>query len=64
MLPDFTCAKAIGNLWSTCLGVNILRCERSDTLAMRAKRATWAILSRRTVLSISANGINSFWKQL
>ena len=23
MLPAFTCAKAIGNLWSICLGVNI-----------------------------------------
>ena len=24
MLPAFTCARAIGNLWSTYLGVNIL----------------------------------------
>ena len=25
MLPVFTCASAIGNLWSICLGFNILR---------------------------------------
>ena len=24
LLPAFTCAKAIGNLWSICLEVNIL----------------------------------------
>ena len=24
LLPAFTCARAIGNLWSICLGVNIL----------------------------------------
>ena len=26
----FTCASAIGKLWRTCLGVNILRCIRSE----------------------------------
>ena len=31
VLPVFTCARAIGNFWSICLGVSILRCEpRSD----------------------------------
>ena len=25
VLPTFTCASAVGNLWSFCLGVNILR---------------------------------------
>ena len=25
VLPAFTCARAIGNLWTICLGVNILR---------------------------------------
>ena len=24
VLPAFTCARAIGNLWHTCLGVNIV----------------------------------------
>ena len=24
LLPDFTCASAVGNLWTICLGVNIL----------------------------------------
>ena len=24
LLPAFTCARAIGNYWSICLGVNIL----------------------------------------
>ena len=24
MLPDFTCARAIGNFWNICLGVRIL----------------------------------------
>ena len=24
LLPAFTCARAIGNLWSICLGVNSL----------------------------------------
>ena len=37
VLPALTCAKAIGNLWSTCLGVNILRLEWPETLAMWAK---------------------------
>ena len=42
VLPIFTCAKAIGNLWSICLGVNILCCVnsktlRSETLATPAK---------------------------
>ena len=26
MLPVFICARAIGNIWSICLGVNILSC--------------------------------------
>ena len=26
MLPDFTCARAIGNLWSICLGDNTFTC--------------------------------------
>ena len=29
VLLAFTCARAIGNLWSICLGVNILRLEWS-----------------------------------
>ena len=32
MLTASTCVRAIGNLWSICLGVNILRLECSDTL--------------------------------
>ena len=35
-LPAFTCASAIGNLSSICLGLIILRFEWSDTLATRA----------------------------
>ena len=27
VLPAFTYARAIGNLWSICLGVNILNCS-------------------------------------
>ena len=40
VLIDFTCARAIGNLWSICLGLNILRFEWSETLlqAMLADR--------------------------
>ena len=26
VLPAFTCASAIGNLWSVCLGVNTFSC--------------------------------------
>ena len=37
VLPAFTCARAVGNLWSICLGVNILSCLHSDTLAARGK---------------------------
>ena len=33
VVPAFICARAIGNLWSTCLGVNILRLEWSDILS-------------------------------
>ena len=44
MLPDFTCAIAIRNLWSICFGVNILiwlRLETlwSETTATQATRA-------------------------
>ena len=35
MLPAFTCAYAISNLWSICLKLNILR---SETVATRATR--------------------------
>ena len=35
VLPAFTYAGAIGNLWSICLGLKILRFECSETLAMR-----------------------------
>ena len=42
VLTAFTCASAIGNLWSTCLGVNILRCELSETLAL------WGDIPRRS----------------
>ena len=31
-LPAFSCARATGDLWSICLGVNILRLEWSETL--------------------------------
>ena len=31
MLPAITCARAIGNPWSNCLEVNILRLEWSKT---------------------------------
>ena len=36
VFPAFTCARAICNHWSICLGVDTLRFERSETLA------TWA----------------------
>ena len=36
VLPTFTCAIAIGNLWSFCLGHVILRVEWLETLATRA----------------------------
>ena len=35
-LPAFTCTSTIGNLQSICLGVNILCCLQSETLAMQA----------------------------
>ena len=34
VLRIFTCARAIGNLWSICLGVNILCCVNSKTLRL------------------------------
>ena len=33
VLLPFTCARAFGNCWSICLGVNILRLEWSETLS-------------------------------
>ena len=33
VLPAFTCVRAIGNLWSICLGVNILRLLWLETLS-------------------------------
>ena len=42
VLPAFTCTRAIANIWSICLGVNILICLwsktlRLETVAMRTK---------------------------
>ena len=37
MLPAFTCASAISNLWSICLKLNILRSETVATQATRDK---------------------------
>ena len=37
VLPAFTCVSTIGNLWSFCLGGNILSCVGSKTLATWAK---------------------------
>ena len=37
VLPAFTCVGAISNLWSKCLGVNILRAKRSETLAKQTE---------------------------
>ena len=42
VLPAFTCASAIGNLWKIRLGIHILSCFwfkniRSETLAMQSK---------------------------
>ena len=39
ILPAFTCARAISNLWSICLGVSILKLEWSETLAIRTMQA-------------------------
>ena len=33
VLPAFTCKRATGNLWTICLGVNVLRLEWSETLS-------------------------------
>ena len=33
VLPAFTCARTIGDLWNICLRVNILRLEWSKTLS-------------------------------
>ena len=37
VLPAFTYARANGNLWNICLGVNIFNRVLSKTLATRAK---------------------------
>ena len=37
VLHTFTCARAISNLWSICIGVNILSWLRSEALAIRPK---------------------------
>ena len=36
VLPDFTCASAIGNLWSICLALSILRFQWPETLPWAA----------------------------
>ena len=41
VLPTFTCAKAIGNLWSICVGLNSLSCLWSDTVESKTL-ATWS----------------------
>ena len=37
VLPAFTCATALGNLWSISLGLNILRFERQRPYCQRLK---------------------------
>ena len=37
VLPDFTCPRAIDNLWVICSMDNILSCLRSETLVTRGK---------------------------
>ena len=60
VLPNFTCASAVGNFYCICLGLNILRCpaksEGSNTSATRAK------IPRLLVLSIGCNGNTSLLK--
>ena len=74
MLPVFTCVGAIGNLWSICLGVNILSRERSDTFAALANMPRRPFLSicspvgnillskPSTTLRLSSRSLNTFWK--
>ena len=38
LLPAFTCASGIGNLWSNCFVVNILICLHSEILTTQATR--------------------------
>ena len=37
ILPAFPYARSIDNLWSICLGVNILSCLQPETLAIQVK---------------------------
>ena len=48
VLPAFTCASDIGNLWSICLGLNILTFECSETLWLET-------------LTIPVTSINILW---
>ena len=57
VLPAFTCPRVIGNLWSICIEVYILRWKRSKTLLL----AMWADI---LVHPIGANGNNFLLKPL
>ena len=52
VLPAFTSASTIGNLWSICLIVHILRCLRSDNLRSKTSttRATRPLATRSKIL--------------
>ena len=64
MLPAFTCARAIGNLWSICLGVNNWGLELSETLSEKPMPSIFIgniLLSKALrTLSLSSKGYISF----
>ena len=55
VLPAFTCVRAIGNLWSICLGHNILSCLLLEILDIWAKSKGQP--SPYIVLNLASNAI-------
>ena len=57
MLPAFTCAIAICNLWGICLGLKILRPEGSETLPGATRADMLGILFPWIVLYLALDVI-------
>ena len=62
VLPVFTCASAIGILWSICLGLNILRFEWSETLSL--VRSETLRLKTLAMVATSEKHVCAIWLEI
>ena len=64
VLPVFTCARAIGNLSSICLGVSILKLEWSENLYLYFCCGNILLSKALRTLSLSSKNITYVFKNI